>query len=150
MANTTQLGALKYAPVDANSTWQVQLDCIVLPNGASAPSFKLTSEGSRPKGFKTVTRSGVGVLVVTLEEPWWGVLQASAMLNVSPTAGQSVGVTTINGSGPKIGAVTYPLRGASVFTLTTYTVSTGAAVDVAAGANNQIHLQLTLLSGAPI
>jgi hypothetical protein len=150
MAATTQLGALKYAPNDASSSNQVMLCCKILPNGASAPTFQLTSTGARPTGFKSVTRSGTGALTVTLEEPWWGVLGIDTCLQLSAPAGTDVGVNTfVGGSGPTIGGVNYLQRGITGFTLTTYTVSTSAPVDIAANAQNVIHCSLTLLNGPP-
>ena len=97
------------------------------PNGASA----VDNTKNVGRGF-TVTRTGVGVLLVTLEDGWPALLAAIAGAELAAAADVTVHVGAVN-----MTAKTFEVR----------TFSAGAAVDIAANSGNMIHLVLALQNG---
>ena len=107
--------------------WQV--DISFATNGASSPV------ASTVKGrlVTSVTRSGTGTYVVTLQDYWADYIAGLARLNLASPTKQRAMISGV----PNL---------ATGLTLTVVTIdsSSGAAVDVAAAAGNEVHLKLFL------
>lgn len=93
------------------------------PAGTGAPT---SVEG---KGVSTVTRTGVGTFLVTLQDAWNALVAATGTLQLSAAADS---------------VVQFGDYSASAKTLVVRVLTAGAAADVAANANNRVHVSLTL------
>lgn len=103
---------------------------IIFPQGASTPIF-----GAAPTrlGAKSVSRTSAGLYVITLANTYRALIDAQISLS-DTTLGQSVNFAGVNVTGAGTGPRTC--------TVQCFTTSTGAAVDVAANANNYISVSL--------
>lgn len=99
------------------------INCSFAPNGSSAVA---SSSYEGPIG--SVSRTGVGTFLVTFTDKWLGLLSAVATLQLSAAADSVV----------QLGDYT-----AASKTLVVRVLTAGSAADVAADANNRIHLALT-------
>jgi hypothetical protein len=103
------------------------------PNGTSQP----VAASNKGIGW-SVSRTGVGTFVVTLDDSYNEIVEAQATLQLSAPAAQ----------GAQLGPITAPAgatRGA--VTIVTANTSTGAAADVAANAANRVHFQILCRDG---
>lgn len=106
-------------------TWQV------LPNGTSTPTV-----GENPdKVLESVSRSGVGVYVLTLNDKFLALRSVHCQVQLNAAANTMVQVT---------GATTV----ATTRTITVTILTAGAAADIAANANNILHFTAVLRDSA--
>lgn len=107
--------------------WQV--DMSFPTNGSSNP----VAASVKGRLVASVTRSGTGTYLVTLNDYWAIVVGVFARLNLAtPTKQRAMFVGK-----PSLSA-------AQTFSVKTIDSDTGAAVDVAAAAGNEVHLKLWL------
>lgn len=112
--------------------------------GVVGPGRVLISFGIRPNGTSTptivedvgdavesVSRSGVGVYLITLKDTWLALANAQITLQLNTAANSMVQVT---------GATTV----ATTRTITTTILTAGAAADISANANNIIWFTLVM------
>lgn len=102
------------------------LACTILPNGTSAPSIT----GS-PPGFASVARSSEGVFLLTLRDRYYVLEGASVtlMLNAASEVVGELATEAVNNATPTV-------------TIRTSDKATGLVDDIAAHANNRIHVML--------
>lgn len=93
------------------------------PNGTNPPAAA-SIEGA----LNSVTRTGAGLFLVTLKDQWLGLVAAIGALQLN-VAGDS--------------QVQFGAYDAAAKTLVVRILTAGAAADVAANANNRVHLALT-------
>lgn len=108
----------------------------LVPNGTSTPTL---GEGAASY-VRSVARTGVGVYTVTLSDKYAALVSAQVTYQLNAAAA-TLGIVT--------GAANGGVVAGTAVTLTTMTEAAGtfAAADIAANANNRIHVQLVLRNG---
>ena len=106
---------------------RTRLGLIFLPAGTGAPTW---AGGVAPPGVASISRTGVGTFLITLNEKWVGLdsFEVSLMLNAAADTQAE-------------------LKGETVSTTKTITVAlktAGAYADVASNANNRVSVVLYL------
>jgi hypothetical protein len=99
----------------------------VLPNGVSTPTIGENDDGA----LASVSRSGVGVYLLTLNDTFLALSSCSVQVQLSAAADTQVQLT---------GATTV----ATTKTITVTILTAGAAADIAANAANILHFTLIL------
>lgn len=103
----------------------------IKPNGTSTPTI-----GENPdKVVASVSRSGVGVYVITLNDKFLALRSCHVQVQLNAAADTQVQLT---------GATTV----ATTKTITTTILTAGVAADIAANANNILHFTLNLRDSA--
>lgn len=99
-------------------------------NGNATP----TVAGTRGQGFRktAVTRTGVGTYVVTFDDPYLDLDDANAHLQLPAAADNTASVGPV----ASLSATTGP-------TMTIFTLTAGAAADIAANANSRVFFNAT-------
>jgi hypothetical protein len=109
-------------PIRTNGNGAKLLTWQILPNGTSTPTI-----GDNPdKVVASVSRSGVGVYVITFTEKYLELRSITCQVQLNAAANTFVQLT---------GATTVP----TTKTITTTILTAGAAADIAANANNVLH-----------
>lgn len=116
----------RFSPVRANGTGYVKLAFAFAPNGASAP---VLGEGCK-SWVSSITHSGTGQFTITLADKYSACVKASANLQLNAVADLK----------PQWGAI--DVSGAKTLVLNVLAVAT--PTDIAANANNNIFVELTL------
>lgn len=114
-------------PVRSRQNQLTVIEGSFAPNGSSAPT------GAKGNGY-TVARTGTGKYVVTLDDGYADILKATAGLQ-DATLGSAAQVTNVTKN-------TSPTR--STIEITTFTVSTSTAADLAADAQTRVNFSISL------
>lgn len=105
----------------------MKIDCTFKPAGTGAPT------GLTGKGVASVSRTGVGVFRLVLSTAYAALIsgQVALMLNAAGSEVAELAAEDVDGSTPYVD-------------IRIVDKSAGAAADVAAHANNRVHVSLTL------
>lgn len=104
-----------------------RLDITFFPAGVAAPTFN----AAQARGVASITRTGVGTFLITLEDAYRVLVSKSASIQLAAAADIGVQFGTI----ANVGTSSPP-------TIEVRTVTAAAPADVAANANNSVSVKL--------